>query len=218
VRFRRRRPPSVRFRIECPAAVIPGKFDTPCFFVKTGTVQSAGFSQAKESLETTQSKQADSSVNAGACFARDLMRRRSSSLRPALIRTLLSSDHRALAGFPVLIPIRTAIGAARTVAPGRRGHLQVAAIIARTGCLATRPTRLGSAHELSQIRPNREFAKKSVSGQRFSTWYRTARIFRVCRRAPYWCCGRQITDDGHERHFAWNPSVWISRSNRTRAA
>jgi hypothetical protein len=32
------------------------KFDTPRLFVKTGTVQSAGFSQAKESLGIAQSE------------------------------------------------------------------------------------------------------------------------------------------------------------------
>jgi hypothetical protein len=34
-----------------------GKFDTPCLFVKTGTVQSVGFSQTEESLGITRPEQ-----------------------------------------------------------------------------------------------------------------------------------------------------------------
>jgi len=52
-------------------AAISGKFDTPRLFVKTGTVQSAGFSQAKESLEITQPELPDSSKVSIVWFARD---------------------------------------------------------------------------------------------------------------------------------------------------
>jgi hypothetical protein len=48
-----------------------GKFATPCFFVKTGTVLSVGFSQAKESLEPTQPERSESSEISSGCFARD---------------------------------------------------------------------------------------------------------------------------------------------------
>jgi hypothetical protein len=49
-----------------------GKFDTPCFFVKTGTVQSAGFSQTKESLGTTPSEQPRYSEDSIATCAREV--------------------------------------------------------------------------------------------------------------------------------------------------
>jgi hypothetical protein len=52
-------------------AVISGKSDTPRLFVKTGTVQSAGFSQAKELLGIAQAENLPSSANSLDRFARD---------------------------------------------------------------------------------------------------------------------------------------------------
>jgi hypothetical protein len=95
----------------------------------------------------------------------------------------------------------------RIAAIDASGRLTPSGTPARRGALTRRlswpPGVLRTpATKLSQNRPNRQFSKKSCGAERLSTSYRTARIFRVCGRRPDWCCSRQITDDGHERHFA----------------
>ncbi len=196
-----------------------GKIVMSRLFVKTGTVQPSGFSQAKRSrgtLRPAKFRCARISLGRSAREAMTSLQSDAASPQRGLgerprANVWRSLAHPKCAVFNVPATCAKAAVCSGQAECGDETRHETPLVMTRTWHACRRARQ--------QVEPNCPSGAKlrEMKFARFglSTSYRTKRICRIYRQRPYSCCSRQIEDDGHERQFAWNPSVWISRSNRT---